>query len=338
MSYQSPQEFFTSDSLDLSFVVPFLDEAASIATLHAGIVKSCEALGKSFEIIFVDDGSRDGGDLVVQGLANDDARIGFIQFRRNFGKSAALSAGFAAARGRIVMTMDADLQDDPAEIARFVEAIEAGADVVSGWKQVRNDPVDKTLPSKLFNAAVNRTFGLRLHDHNCGFKAYRAEALDELNLYGELHRFIPALLFARGFSIVELAVEHHPRRFGKSKFGAGRLFKGALDLMTVSLTTRYGARPLHLFGAAGLVTGALGMAIMTYLSCLWFMGLGPIGNRPLLTLGMLLVLFGSQLVGTGLLGELMLARTIREQDKYVVRKEIRAKARQDAALDVRTLA
>lgn len=317
MSYQSPQYSFATP-LDLSFVVPFLDENDSIKALYAGIVENCEALGKSFEIIFVDDGSRDGGACIVRDLAQHDSRISLIRFRRNFGKSAALSAGFSAARGTIVFTMDADLQDDPSELPRFIAVIESGADVVSGWKQFRHDPVDKTLPSRLFNAAVNRVFGLRLHDHNCGFKAYRAEALTELNLYGELHRFVPALLFARGFNIVELPVTHHPRRFGKSKFGAGRLIKGALDLMTVSLTTRYGARPLHLFGGAGLVLAMFGFAILFYLSAIWMLDMGAIGGRPLLMLGMLLMLLGSQLVGTGLLGELLLSRTIREQDKYVV--------------------
>ncbi len=331
MSYQSPHVSFYSALPDLSFVIPFLDERESIDMLYAEIVRNSEAQGKSFEIIFVDDGSRDGGDLVVQALAHKDERVHLIQFRRNFGKSAALSAGFAAARGAIVVTMDADLQDDPAELPRFFEAIDAGADVVSGWKQVRHDPVDKTLPSRLFNAAVNRAFGLKLHDHNCGFKAYRAEALAELNLYGELHRFIPALLFGRGFRIVELPVEHHARRFGKSKFGAGRLIKGALDLLTVSLTTRYGSRPLHLFGGAGLACGLLGTAILGYLSVLWLFGV-PIGERPLLVLGVLLVLFGSQLVGTGLLGELFLARTIREQDKYAVRYDSTAR-RQLAAME-----
>jgi glycosyltransferase involved in cell wall biosynthesis len=231
-----------------------------------------------------------------------------------------LSAGFKAVHGEIVITMDADLQDDPKELPRLIERVRAGADVVSGWKQVRNDPVDKTLPSKLFNATVNKAFGLQLNDHNCGFKAYRGEALKELNLYGELHRFIPALLHARGFRIDQIPVEHHARQFGKSKFGAERLIKGALDLMTVWLTTRYGARPLHMFGGAGLVFGALGTVILGYLSLLWLFGFGPIGDRPLLILGMLMVLFGSQLVGVGLLGELILARTIGERDKYAVRE------------------
>jgi len=332
MTFVSQRQQRKFDRPEVSIVIPFLNEEATICPLAERITAALVEYGKSFEIIFVNDGSTDESEPSVRSLARQDHRIHLINLRRNFGKSAALSAGFAAARGVIVITMDADLQDDPTELPRFLEAIAAGADVVAGWKQVRHDPVDKTLPSRLFNAAVNRTFGLRLHDHNCGFKAYRAEALFELNLYGELHRFIPALLYARGFQIVELPVTHHPRRFGKSKFGAGRLVKGALDLMTVSLTTRYGARPLHLFGGAGLVTALLGFAILSYLSLLWALGQGPIGERPLLMLGMLMVLLGSQLVGTGLLGELLLARTIREQDKYAVRQE-REAALGDAELE-----
>jgi Glycosyltransferases involved in cell wall biogenesis len=302
----------------LSLVIPVFEECDSLEQLCREIVGTLNDENVLFEVIFVDDGSRDGSESVLARLEAAVPQVRVITFRRNFGKSAALSAGFAAASGDIVITMDADLQDDPREIPRFLEALDAGADVVTGWKQIRHDPVDKTWPSRFFNAAVNYSFGLKLHDHNCGFKAYRMEALAELNLYGELHRFIPPLLHARGFRIVELPVVHHPRKFGKSKFGTNRIVKGALDLLTVSLTTRYGARPLHLFGGAGLIFGVLGFAVLSYLSLLWAFGMGPIGERPLLMLGMLLVLFGSQLVGTGLLGELLLARTIREQDKYSI--------------------
>lgn len=305
---------------EISIVVPFFNEVESLPILYDRIVENVEKMQLRFEIIFVNDGSTDSSEAAISALMARDPRVRLIAFRRNFGKSAALSAGFKAVHGEIVITMDADLQDDPKELPRLIERVRAGADVVSGWKQVRNDPVDKTLPSKLFNATVNKAFGLQLNDHNCGFKAYRGEALKELNLYGELHRFIPALLHARGFRIDQIPVEHHARQFGKSKFGAERLIKGALDLMTVWLTTRYGARPLHMFGGAGLVFGALGTVILGYLSLLWLFGFGPIGDRPLLILGMLMVLFGSQLVGVGLLGELILARTIGERDKYAVRE------------------
>ena len=215
--------------------------------------------------------------------------------------------------------MYADLQDDPKEIASFLALIEVGADCVTGWKQVRNDPVDKTMPSKVFNGVMNRVFGLSINDHNCGFKAYRRETLDDLDLYGELHRFIPALLHARGYRVEQVAVEHRARQFGKSKFGTKRLLKGALDLLTICLTTRFGARPLHLFGGAGLVLGGLGTLIVSYLTVAWIAG-ESIGQRPLLVLGVLLILFGGQLVSAGLLGELFLRRTISEKDKYAIRE------------------
>lgn len=303
---------------ECSFVIPFFNEWESLEILYREIVSEAERLGRRIEMIFVDDGSTDCGTQVIRKLAEADRRVSLLRFRRNFGKSAALSAGFASARGSIIITMDADLQDNPCEIGNLLAAVEGGADVVSGWKQVRNDPLDKTLPSKAFNEAVNRAFGLRLNDHNCGFKAYRRETLAELNLYGELHRFVPALLHARGFRIDEVPVQHRARAFGKSKFGAKRIVKGALDLLTVWLTTRYGARPLHLFGGMGLVASLLGSAILGYLFCIWMMGIGPIGDRPLLLFGMLLFLTGGQLIGVGLLGELILARTIGEKDKYAI--------------------
>ncbi len=317
MSFDAPIDPIVATSLELSFVVPFYDERESLEILYREVVENCEALGKSYEIIFVDDGSRDGGDAVIRALMERDPSVSLIRFRRNFGKSAALSAGFAAARGQTVFSMDADLQDDPSEIGNFLAALAEGADLVSGWKQVRNDPIDKTLPSRLFNGAVNKAFGLKLNDHNCGFKVYRREALDELNLYGELHRFVPALLHSRGYKVAQIPVQHRARQFGKSKFGAKRLVKGALDLLTVWLNTRYGARPLHLFGGGGLVLSSVGFAILAYLSLMWFAGYG-IGDRPLLMLGMLLVLFGGQLITVGLLGELILRRTIAENDKYSV--------------------
>ncbi len=333
MSFEAPIPPVVASGVELSFVVPFLDERESLETLYGEIVENCEALGKSFEIIFVDDGSRDGGEQVIRSLIARDPRISLIRFRRNFGKSAALSAGFGTARGQVVFSMDADLQDNPSEIGAFLGALDEGADIVSGWKQVRNDPLDKTLPSRLFNGAVNKAFGLELNDHNCGFKAYRREALDELNLYGELHRFVPALLHARGYRVGQIPVQHRARRFGKSKFGAKRLVKGALDLLTVWLNTRYGARPLHLFGGGGLLLSGLGIAILAYLSVLWSLG-QPIGNRPLLVLGTLLVLFGGQMVTVGLLGELVLRRTIGESDKYSVAETAGAAFRRELPVSI----
>lgn len=318
MSFEGRIERSLTPRPELSFVIPFLNERESLELLYAEVVSACQAIAASFEIVLVDDGSRDGGAALARSLVKRDGRVTLVRLRRNFGKSAALSAGFRHARGAVVFSMDADLQDDPAEIGKFLAALDQGADCVSGWKKVRNDPADKTLPSRLFNAAVNRAFGLNINDHNCGFKAYRREALDELELYGELHRFVPALLFARGFEIAQVPVNHRARQFGKSKFGAKRLVKGALDLMTVWLTTRYGARPLHLFGGGGLVVSAIGAAMLAYLTVLWFAGLGPVGDRPLLLFGILLVLAGGQMIGVGLLAELILKRTIVEGDKYSI--------------------
>lgn len=335
MSYEQNRKRFEPAKVAVSVVIPFLNEVDTLATLYDRIAAELNPAGISFEIVFVNDGSTDGSEQACRELIDAHGNILLINFRRNFGKSAALSAGFREARGDVVITMDADLQDDPAELHRFLEAIEDGADVVCGWKEVRHDPWHKTMPSKLFNGVVNRTFDLKLHDHNCGFKAYRAEALKDINMYGELHRFIPALLQARGFKIVELPVQHHPRRFGVSKFGTGRLIKGALDLLTVALTTRYAARPLHIFGTVGLAMLVLGAACLFYLSVIWLLGMGPIGDRPLLIFGMLLMLFGGQLIGTGLIAEIIMSRTITEGGKYDIRSKVGGGAmRTEAAFEI----
>jgi glycosyltransferase involved in cell wall biosynthesis len=241
---------------------------------------------------------------------------------RNFGKAAALSAGMAFARGDVIVTMDADLQDDPKELPRFFEQIDAGYHVVSGWKQVRNDPFSKTFPSKIFNFLVRKTFKLDLHDINCGFKAYTQDAARALNLYGELHRFTPALLHGMGYSVKEIAVHHNPRKFGRSKYGASRFIKGLFDLITVVLLTRYQSRPLHFFGGGALLLGSAGTLILTYLTALWMLDLGPIGNRPLFFLGILLITTATQLFGVGLIAELLQTNQLREGGKYAIREMI----------------
>lgn len=339
MSFAGHIDPVVTNAVECSFIIPFFNECESLEILYGEIVEECETLGKSIELIFIDDGSIDGGEEIVRQLAAEDSRVSLVRFRRNFGKSAALSAGFREARGDIVFTMDADLQDNPTEIGNFLNAIDDGNDCVTGWKQIRNDPMDKTLPSKLFNGTVNKAFGLEINDHNCGFKAYRREILAELEMYGELHRFVPALLHARGYKVGQIPVQHRARRFGVSKFGAKRLIKGALDLLTVWLTTRYAARPLHLFGGGGLALSVVGFAILAYLSVLWMIGLGPIGNRPLLMLGMLLVLFGGQMISVGLVAEIVLKRSITEGDKYsvaersgaIVERELSARVSQEIA-------
>ncbi|MCJ2178607.1 glycosyltransferase family 2 protein [Novosphingobium album (ex Hu et al. 2023)] len=311
--------------IDISVVIPFLNEAETLEQLHTEITSVLSSLKKTYEIILVNDGSTDIGSDVAESIAEKDSKVVLISFRRNFGKAAALSAGFQIASGKIVITMDADLQDNPKEIPHFLEAIENGADLVSGWKQVRNDPLDKTLPSKVFNLITSRTLGISIHDINCGFKAYRHETLQHLHLYGELHRFTPALLSASGFEVTEIKVEHRPRAFGKSKYGWNRFIKGLLDLMTVLLQTRYGARPLHFFALIGLPLFILGFCSVMYLISLWFLGMGPIGNRPLLQIGILLIVTGVQFLGTGLIAELVRGARITEKDKYAVKVVHRSK-------------
>jgi glycosyltransferase involved in cell wall biosynthesis len=304
----------------ISVVVPFLDEEGSLEELYTRLSSVLASTGRSYEILFVNDGSRDRGAAIVDAMAERDAHVGVVHFRRNFGKAAALDVGFKRARGHIVFTMDADLQDDPNEIPNFLAKLDEGYDLVSGWKKKRLDPLGKTLPSKFFNSVVSRASGLRLNDFNCGFKAYRAETVQGLNLYGELHRYVPVLVHFRGYRVTEIAVRHHPRKTGASKYGVERLVKGFFDLLTVLLITRYRARPLHLFGGVGLVFAGLGLACLSYLTVIWFMG-HNIGTRPLLQLGVLLLLVGVQLVSTGLLGEMISSTQMGEKPHYEVRTE-----------------
>ncbi len=243
-----------------------------------------------------------------------------MRLRRNFGKAAALTAGFDIASGRLIVTLDGDLQDDPDEIPRMIETLEKGGfDLVSGWKHERKDPLTKTLPSLLFNWATRKVAQVDLHDFNCGFKVYRREVLEEVPIYGELHRYIPVLASRRGFAVGELAVQHHPRRHGVSKYGWDRFYKGLLDLLTVLFITKYTRRPLHLFGAMGLAGLGSGLLINLYLAVRWFMG-ESLSNRPLLLLGSLLMLIGLQVLMTGLLAEMMTHKTFRRTDSYSVKE------------------
>ncbi len=289
----------------LSFVIPFMDEEPTLASLFEQIAAAVRPSGRPFEVIFVDDGSRDNGSARVAELATAyPGEVKLIELRGNFGKSAALAAGFEHATGNVVFTLDADLQDDPKEIPRFLEALEGGLDVVSGYKKTRHDPWHKVIPSRVFNWMVRRLTGVPLHDINCGFKCYRAEVLEDVRVYGELHRFIPALAIWNRFRVGEILVEHHPRRFGHSKFGVGRLFRGLMDLMTVTFLLKYDRKPLHFFGWPGGLAFLAGVAICGYLTIIWFGG-GSIGHRPLLILGVLLIVIGVQILATGLLAELI---------------------------------
>ena len=308
-----------SERAGVSIVVPVFNEQDFLALLCERIAAVMADAGHDYEIIFVDDGSTDASPERLKLLADAQQHVRCITFRRNFGKAAALDAGFAAASGEFIITMDADLQDDPREIPNFIAKLHEGYDVVSGWKRVRNDPVHKTLPSLAFNLVVSRLSGVRLNDFNCGFKAYRAEALEGLSLYGELHRFIPVLLHWRGYRIGEIPVNHHARQFGSSKYGFNRLLKGGLDFLGVMLNTRFATRPLHVFGAAGAVFGLTGTVILTYLCVLWLIGLGPIGDRPLLMLGMLLIMTSFQFITIGLLGEFIQRQGARSDHPYTIK-------------------
>jgi len=288
----------------ISVIVPVHDEERSVALLHDELTSALDPLGEPWEAVFVDDGSTDGTFAALTRLhaAQDDVCV--VRLRRNFGKAAALQAGFEAAQGEIVVTIDGDLQDDPSEIPRLLAKLDEGFDLVSGWKTKRRDPPSRRIPSWIFNAVTGRLSGLRLHDLNCGLKAYRAEVVHGLRIYGELHRFIPVLAHYRGFRVAELPVNHRPREHGRSRYGMERYVRGFLDLLTVTFMGRYRHRPLHLFGGLGLLLGAAGTLLLGYLTVLKLTG-DAIGHRPLLTLGVLLVVVGVQLVSLGLVSELV---------------------------------
>ncbi len=313
---------------ELSIVLPVHDERGSLPEMYRQLTETLEGMGRPYELVFVNDGSRDGSGALLDELADADPRVWVIHFRKNFGKSPALAAAFDRVRGEIVLTLDADLQDDPSFIPEFVRRIEDGADLVSGWKQKRHDPLGKTLPSRFFNFVVRRLSGVPLRDFNCGFKAYRIGCIRELNVYGGLHRFLPVLASERGFRIEELVVKHRARQHGVSKFGARRLLHGFLDLLTVLLVTRYRTRPLHFFGIPGILFGVSGLSILTYMTVLWWFAV-PIGTRPLLTLGVLLTLGSMIMLGLGLLGELLVRTTIRPHEVFSIR-EIRGAGGQPA--------
>ncbi len=313
----------TQPSIDISVVIPVLNEEDSLNVLYDKLLSVLSGITGRFEIIFIDDGSTDGSFGILEALHDRDSRVRVVQFRRNLGKSAALSVGFEESRGDIVITMDADLQDEPEEIPRFLEVVAQGYDLVSGWKYPRLDPLSKTLPSLVFNRTVQLMTGLRLHDLNCGFKAYRHDVVDELRIYGELHRYIPVLAYWRGFRVTEIQVRHHPRQFGRSKYGIERFLRGFLDLLTVLFLNRYNRRPLHLFGWLGFFTFLAGFVIVAYLSALWIGGVRPIGTRPLLSFGVLFLFMGVQFVSFGLLAEMVLqTMVLATREDYPIKRKL----------------
>jgi len=288
----------------ISVVVPLLNEEHSLETLYREIAAALESRSDEFEVIVVDDGSTDGSMSVLTRLHDQLPNVVVVHLRRNFGKAAALQAGFLEARGDVVVTIDADLQDDPAEIPKLLAKLDEGFDLVSGWKTRRNDPLLRRLFSRAFNWATGLVSGVKLHDVNCGLKAYRAEVLQGLRIYGELHRFIPVLAAYRGFRVAEIPVNHRPRQHGRSRYGPERYLRGFFDLLSVTFMGRYRHRPLHLFGGVGVFMGAVGFVILVYLTVIWLWG-QAIGHRPLLTLGVLLIVVGIQFISLGLLSELI---------------------------------
>lgn len=317
----------------ISFIIPALNEEESLAELHGEICAVADANKYEIEIVFVDDGSTDLSWDVMKNLAEKDVRVQCIRFRRNFGKAAALRAGANVASGDLVVTMDADLQDDPAEVPNLLSKLGEGYDLVSGWKKVRNDPVGKTLPSKVFNWLVGWMTGVKLHDHNCGFKVYRREIFDEVKLYGEMHRFVPVLAASRGFKVTESPVNHRARTHGVSKYGWSRLPKGFLDLLTVSFLTGFNQRPQHLLGMFGMLSFGAGFVGMVYLAIYWvlrmsfdqFSGWAPLHQRPLVIYSLGALLLGAQLLCMGFLAELVVAKAQRDgKEPFSIKEHVGA--------------
>ncbi|MFA6307486.1 MAG: glycosyltransferase family 2 protein [Patescibacteria group bacterium] len=306
--------------MDLSVVIPLYNEEGSLRELNEKLTKVLAKLNLSYEILYIDDGSRDKSAEILNEIATQDQHVRLIAHKRNFGKSTALAVAFSKVNGKLVITMDADLQDDPEEIPRFIEYINTGYDLVSGWKQNRQDPFVKVLSSKIFNFTVAFLSGLKIHDFNCGFKIYRQTVVKNIEVYGELHRFLPFLAHQQGFKVGEIKIKHHARQFGESKYGhlgLRRLSNYILDPINVVFITRYQKKPAHFFGNLGLISFALGILISLYLTVLWFMGEG-IGNRPLLFLGILLIIIGIQLVSMGFLGELIVKENLsKDKDEYI---------------------
>lgn len=302
--------------MKLSFVIPALNEEESINQLYQEIVANC--VPHDYEIIFIDDGSTDKTYSVMKSLSKKDNKVKVIKFRKNFGKAYALQVGFERITGDVIFTMDADLQDNPIEIKNFLAKMEEGYDLVTGWKVKRKDPLNKRLPSKLFNWVTSKTFKLKLNDYNCGFKAYSKELVKELDIYGEMHRYVPALADAKGFKVGEIPVHHRMREFGKSKYGIERYLRGFLDLLTVKLITKFNRSPLYLFGNIGSIFTSLGIVLGLYLSIMKYALGMPLYNRPALFLSILLIVIGIQFFSIGLLGELIVNQTRKHTKNNVI--------------------
>ena len=309
---------FKTSFKKISIIVPLYNEEESLNPLVNEIRKALKPLNTQYEVLLIDDGSNDKSLSIIKEIARTDNRFKFISFRKNYGKSAALQVGFNNASGDVIITMDADLQDDPNEIVNLIKKLEEGYDLCSGWKKQRFDPFIKKYSSRFFNYVTRLISGIKIHDFNCGLKAYRSEVVKNIKVYGELHRYIPVLAKWQGFSVTELVVKHHPRRYGKTKFGISRFFKGFIDLITVVFATRYIKRPMHFFGFFGALSFFVGIIVNAYLSYLWIIGV-PLSNRPMLFLGILLIIVGVQFFSVGLLGEMIVHNSLNDRE-YVIKE------------------
>jgi glycosyltransferase involved in cell wall biosynthesis len=304
----------------VSVLVPLFNEEESLKKLANQISNVFDKISPDYEILFVDDGSTDNSLKVIKELSRTNNKIRYISFRKNYGKSAALNVGFKGASGDVVVTMDADLQDDPSEIPSLLAELQKGFDLVSGWKKKRHDPFIKKYSSRFFNYVTKIMSGIKIHDFNCGLKAYKKAVIKSISIHGELHRYIPVLADWKGFKVSEVIVKHHPRKYGKTKFGISRFFKGFIDLITVIFTTRYIQRPLHFFGMLGVISFIIGFVIDAYLSILWLLDKIHLSNRPILFLGTVLIIVGVQLFSLGLIGE-MLVHNNKKEDSYGIKEK-----------------
>jgi len=309
-----------SNKAAISVVIPLYNEEKSLAELHNRIILSLQSLSSNYELIFVDDGSTDNSFSVIRDLHKRDDRVKAIRFRKNFGKASALSAGFKEAEGTTIITIDADLQDLPEEIPTLIKKMDEGYDLVSGWKVKRKDPLLRRIASRLFNSVTSFYTGVKIHDFNCGLKCYRREVIEELDLYGELHRYIPAIANWKGFKVGQAKVNHQPRIHGKSKFGSERYLRGLFDLLTIIMLTKYPEKPLHFFGLLGTILSLAGLAINVYMALLRLSGKW-ISNRPLLLLGILLLILGIQFIFFGLMGELIVFSS-KKDISYTVKEKL----------------
>jgi len=313
------QEKLKTPFRKVSIVIPLYNEEESIIPLSHEIRKALSKVNIDYEVIFVDDGSHDNSINKIKEVTRTDYRFKFVSFKKNYGKSAALQIGFKQASGDVVVSMDADLQDDPYEIQNLLKKLDEGYDLCSGWKKKRQDPFIKKYSSRFFNFVTRILSGIKIHDFNCGLKAYRREVVESVKVYGELHRYIPVLAKWQGFKITEIPVQHHPRRYGVTKFGFSRFFKGFIDLLTVTFATRYIQRPMHFFGFFGAISFLIGFIVLGYLTFLWIQG-EPLSNRPMIFLGMLLIIIGVELFSVGLLGEVIVHNSIDDKE-YIIKEK-----------------